>query len=43
MKASLRSVRIAPKTNVGMTAVLVTVLVGLVLAIAVASVKISRR
>ncbi|MHC4247920.1 MAG: COG1470 family protein [Planctomycetota bacterium] len=37
------TVRIAPKASVGMTAVLVIVLVGLVLAIAVASVKISRR
>jgi uncharacterized membrane protein len=37
------TVRIAAKTSVGMTAVLVIVLVGLVLAIAIASVKISRR
>ena len=37
------TVRIAPKSNITATAILVVVLVGLVLAIAVASVKISRR
>jgi hypothetical protein len=37
------TVRIAPKSSIGMTAVLVIVLVSLVLAIAIASVKISRR
>ena len=37
------TVRVAPKSNITATIVLVAVLVGLVLAIAVASVKISRR
>ena len=37
------TVRIAPESNVTATAILVAVLIGLVLAIAIASVKISRR